>query len=188
MRLLGVDAGFSAPGAVIVDYSSLANSHIVHVGCVTNEKEKASSVALDDIRRIGQVVDFLRGLVSLYQPELAIIELPLSGARSARAIKGMAYATAIAVTVVQVLKVPFIPINPYENKRLSAGAQHAEKEEVISAVHAVWEDIPWPMKVSRGKMTNRPDERQQEAIADALSTIIAYSKLGDPASRIVRFS
>lgn len=179
MRIFGLDAGYGAPGMVLVDVPpnwDLANSTIMRVQCVVSTCSiNRESVALDDVRRILAVVKAIHDMAK--GADLAIVELPLAGSRSFRAAKGMAYATAMSVASLFQLNVPTVLINPYNNKRGSTGNPRAEKEEVIGAVHQVWSEIPWPLKTVRKKLTNHPDEQQQEGIADALSTIITYANL-----------
>jgi len=182
MRVLGIDAGFGAPGLAVVElpYGSwdLTGSKILAVKCVvTSRSAERESVASDDVRRILETSRAIRDLVREHTVTFAVVELPLAGSRSFHAAKGMAYASALTVSTLYTLNVATALINPYANKRGSTGDNRAEKEDVIGAVHRVWADIPWPLKTVRKRQTNHPDEQQQEAIADALSTIITYSGL-----------
>lgn len=180
MIVLGIDAGYGAPGMAVVKTETwdLSQSSILDVRCVvTSRSADRESVALDDVRRILETVNAIRSLIHKHPVDLAVVELPLAGSRSFQAAKGMAYATAMTVSTLHVLGIKTALINPYANKRGSTGDNRAVKEDVIGAVHRVWSEIPWPLKTVRKKLTNHPDEQQQEAIADALSTVITYAGL-----------
>jgi hypothetical protein len=91
------------------------------------------------------------------------------------AIKGMAYATAISVTVVQsyfnckVLQL----VSPYDSKRWCTLKVKAEKEEMIRAVSSIFPDITWPNL----KKKKAIDVRKSEAIADSLAAILTFLRI-----------
>jgi Holliday junction resolvasome RuvABC endonuclease subunit len=186
MRVLGSDAGYTAPGFAVVEYTDLdrlQDSKILHTQCVITRREikrkgkNRGNVSEDDARRIQQICDVLRSIVVTFRPDYAIVELPTGGSMGATALKCMAMATAMSVAALRMLDVKSFFITPFTNKKQSTGDSYATKEQVISAIHRVWIDVPWPKKILRGRVQVYPDDQQQEAVADALSTIIAFSSL-----------
>jgi Holliday junction resolvasome RuvABC endonuclease subunit len=184
--VLGIDAGYICPGFAIVRYDDLnrlQDSEIIHAQCVITKREikrkgkDRGNVSEDDARRIREICTVIRSLVVTFRPDFSIVELPTGGSMGATALKCMAMATAMAVAALHMLDVKALYITPFTNKKQSTGDCYATKEQVIAAVHRVWIDVPWPKKILRGKVQSYPDDQQQEAIADALSTIIAFSSL-----------
>lgn len=176
LTVMGYDAGFTLPGIAIVTFPDqtfrLSEAVVTDFQTIHTERAVKTTVAGDDVRRIVLVVDLLKAVIEKHKPDVIVAELPLSGARSALAIKGMGFSTAMAVSTFRLLKQNVLYINPYENKRASTGNSHAEKDEVIRAVSKIWPEIDWPkMKSKRNK--DKPDPAKQEAIADALSCVIA---------------
>jgi Holliday junction resolvasome RuvABC endonuclease subunit len=195
MILLGADAGFLRPGLVIVDIDEstldLETSTVLEVMTIETERmDKKSrklqdvSVAEDDASRIKKIVVGIEDIVTRHRPKLAIVELPISGAKSSVAAKGMAFASATFVSTLYCLKVDTVLISPYDNKIGSTGNVKAEKEEVIAAVVSIWPDISWPLMRSKSR-AKEPDNGKLEALSDALSTIITYVKLRKKNAKLV---
>jgi Holliday junction resolvasome RuvABC endonuclease subunit len=93
-------------------------------------------------------VDFLKKTHALYHPAAYFLELPHSGAKSAAAIKGMAFATAYLVAALRLLTdghVPIVFFLPYAIKKYVAGNTKASKLEVAQAVIDFWPEVAeWP--------------------------------------------
>lgn len=188
---MGVDAGFGAPGIAIVEVTNettLIGSRVVELFCcVTTRDQDRDYVIYDDACRIRAVADLFNDVLRKYTPDLAVVELPHGGAKSALAIKGMAYASAIAITTFHTRRIRTAYLNPYTNKRASTGDHQADKEMVICGVVSRWESIPWIPKVYKKKKPAliSPDSQKQEACADALSAVIAYVEADGNPEKVV---
>ena len=173
---MGVDCGFAAPGIAIVSACADGTLEFIDGECIETERSaERESVATDDFRRISFIGNWLREASDTYRPDVVVLELPMSGARGAMAIKGMAYATAISVTVVQsYFKCKTLQlISPYDSKRWCTLKVKAEKEEMIRAVSSIFPDITWPNL----KKKKAIDVRKSEAIADSLAAILTFLRI-----------
>jgi len=179
VKVLGIDTGFSAPGFGLVEFDvfpDLARSRVTSVGSIITEPRKDGRIykAWDDARRIREVVDQLLWFVDRNTPNVIVLELPISGARDANAIKGMAFSLAMFVAAVHTMEITTVYVTPHQNKEATTGHKLGDKELVIKKVKEIWPDVPWIKKVKRGKLTDEIDPRKQEAVADALSTVVCY--------------
>lgn len=174
MRIFGIDAGFTAAGFAVVETSQGPYGKILHAECYQTARtppKKRKSVTEDDARRIVELVSRMQWIASQFSPDAIVMELPTGGARGAGAIKGMAFSTGTTITAAHFLKIPFAIINPFQNKVASTGKTHGDKAEVMRSAEACWPGIVWP-KLKNGKI----DYVRSEAIADALSCILARIK------------
>lgn len=195
MTVVGIDAGYSRPGLASVSFLgpvfTLAGSNICGVGYLETERlatENETTVAIDDTRRITELTFWLRESLIAHRPDLVVVELPLSGGRSAQAIKGMAMAAGYTVAAVTILSVTLgfktFYYSPYETKRVCAGRIHAEKCEMIDAALKAWPDLEqhFPQaRVKKGQPPKRHPDRS-EAIADAACAVLTHVRmnLGKP--------
>jgi Holliday junction resolvasome RuvABC endonuclease subunit len=179
---LGIDSGFAAPGFAVVDAGD-GHDKVLHGSCfhtkgLTEKQRDKKDVykSDDDARRCVRISDEIEKLVRAHKPDLAIVELPSAGARDAAAIKGMALGAATTVVTLHRLGVPARYISPAENKRGSAGAPDAEKDDVLAAVKKAWPDFAgWPMKKTKA---TEPDLDDCYAVADALSCVLTHLEGG----------
>ena len=107
--------------------------------------------------------------------------MPLSGGRSALAIKGMAMAAGYTVALLSVLKSTFgfkvLYYTPYDTKRICTGNHHAEKEEMISAAREAWPTVDFPKKKTRKQGVFSIHPGRSEAMADSLCAILTHVRL-----------
>jgi Holliday junction resolvasome RuvABC endonuclease subunit len=183
--ILGIDCGLSKPGAAIVELGHLAGGGPLGqvrlgeclVTSATSKKERQKAHAYkseDDARRMDEISDWLGRLVSVWRPDVAVVELPSAGGQSAGAIRGMAIGSAIAVVTLRCHGVPRHYITPGANKLASGGNRLAEKQQVWDAVRAAWPEWDgWPRLKLKSK-AHLHDEEQCCAIADALSCVLAH--------------
>lgn len=185
--ILGIDCGFGAPGmAVVMAEPVLINGSQFHTNprklefifgeCIKTERlQDRQSVAYDDCRRISAIGKWLRDHHDRFQPDIVVMEIPFSGARGAMAIKGMAYATGISVSVAEsYFKCKILQLcSPYETKKWCTGNTKAEKMEVINAVSKHFPDVSWP----RLKKKDALDLDRCEAIADSLAAILTFLRV-----------
>lgn len=160
------------------NFPDLTTSRVVDVRCiVTKATPKGKTYkAWDDARRIREVVSELLQIVDQHLPNVVVLELPISGARDANAIKGMAFSLAMFVSAVHTMELTTVYVTPHQNKEASTGHKLADKSLVIEKVKEVWPNVPWILKTRRGKLTSEIDTDRQEAVADALSTVLCYVK------------
>lgn len=176
--ILGIDCGFAAPGFAVVSTSTPGDTGygiVLYAECfrtkaLTKQQRKESSVykSNDDARRCIEVSDKIERIVSVYKPDIAVIELPSAGAKSSGAIRGMALGAATTVVTLHRLGVAMRYITPGANKKGSTTDRNAEKEAVIAAVRKVWPSYAgWP----KLKRKDALDISSCEAVADALSAV-----------------
>lgn len=177
MNVMGIDAGWAAGGAAVVaipdDLSDLGE--VLQVACTRTEraaKHKRQSVTHDDAGRIRFISDQLAEIYERWKPEVVVVELPTGGAMNSGGIKGMALATATVVATLARLGAHVMLITPRANKLASTGDPEAEKSAVIAGVKRHWAWIPWIPK--RTQKSNVEDQGNREAVADALSTVLAW--------------
>ena len=176
------DAGFTAPGAVAIEYDPRTKQvkGLGHSLISTERSADRTSVASDDCHRINRIINWLMATQSAWKPLVAVVEIPLSGARSALAIKGMAFATAVTFSTIKVGFgcLVFQVVTPYETKRWCTGNHDAPKEEMIKAVSSTF-NVDWPKQV---RHKNELDWPKCEAIADAYAAGLTFLRI-KPATR-----
>ncbi len=193
MIVLGLDAGFSAPGFAIVDLQNNGFGKIIHTECFMpklnkeeNKLKKCKKLHKADefFIKINQVCDKIHELITTYNVELVITELPVGGAKSAKAIRGMAFSFALTISAIRIiqkyynnLKVEII--SPQENKRGSLGVKKLtrnidiSKWSIFNAVDEIWkEQIDWPKLKRKDALASI----KCWAVADALSCVATYAR------------
>ena len=160
---------------------NLASSSVLWAGSLSTDRqvEKGTYVAEDDARRIKDISIWLATKIEEYSPNVVAVELPFSGAKSALAIKGMAFASGLAVSTLAVLNmrrpVPYTVAYflPNQTKVECTGNRNAEKEEMIVAAANTWPDVVWPkIKLKSRSWEIKIDE--SAAIADSLCAVLTY--------------
>jgi hypothetical protein len=187
MTIFGLDAGFCAPGLAIVHWPTTGWGTPTAAECFIPKQLKDTSKTCNDVHRISQIALKLDLYITNYCPDVIVVELPTGGARSAAAIKGMAFTTGSTAAALAIIldhrkrageKVPeLVYITPNQNKKgslnlpkLPTGDEKVDKWDILRAVDAIWPGhIAWPKK-KNGKM----DDAKCWAIADALSCVATY--------------
>ena len=187
MTVMGIDAGYGRPGLSVVQFSGPTWDHktstLVFSGYFETERksDKNTKVAVDDARRITESCEWMQSKVVQFNPDLVVVEMPLSGGRSALAIKGMAMAAGYTVALLSVLKSTFgfkvLYYTPYDTKRICTGNHHAEKEEMISAAREAWPTVDFPKKKTRKQGVFSIHPGRSEAMADSLCAILTHVRL-----------
>ena len=185
MTILGIDCGFSLPGAAVLTDNQLCYVCALKTKPMSKKERKKTSTykSDDDARRVAEISDWLAKLVWEFTPAHVVVELPSSGAKSAGGIRGMALGSA--TTVATFTRLNYVVgktlhfITPGKNKVGSTGEYHAEKEQVLTAVRKKFPAFAgfdaMPAKKS-GRLKGKPDPDQQFAAADAASAVVAAGR------------
>jgi Holliday junction resolvasome RuvABC endonuclease subunit len=156
---------------------------VLYAGFFETERQagKNTKVTADDTRRIKESCLWLQELITRFKPKLVVVELPLSGAKSSLAAKGMSFATGYTVGLLTLLQEPLgfkiVYYTPYDTKKVCCGHRHAEKDQMIKAAAHAFPHVVWPQK--RVKKGNPPEYHpaKSEAIADSLCAILTFVRL-----------
>lgn len=168
MTILGIDAGFSAPGFCVIE--RVENSwEYIHGSCVIT-KCGSGYKSHDDARRISLIADHIKDLVESYKPDIAAVELPSAGAKNSSALRGMAYATASTSASLHCCSVRMFPVTPRGSKVFMTKDPNAEKCSMIKATMSAVRGFVPPSRLKRKIMVL--DEVRAAAIADAISAAI----------------
>jgi Holliday junction resolvasome RuvABC endonuclease subunit len=188
MRIMGLDAGLTAPGFAVVETSeeNLVGK-IIHTECFIPEWDKSILKKTEqDVWRVSQIVKRVWTIVRQLDVNTIVAELPTGGAKSAGAIKGMAYSTSMTATAIEALKffepnriMEVVFITPLENKKGGTGKKKWDIEieqgkwEIMSSIRGIWPEVDtlWPKKK---KKPQEVDDGLCWAISDALSCIATY--------------
>ncbi len=163
MRLLGVDAGFAALGAVIIEDGTVLHGEAFRTA--KTSKKHGLRVADDDAERCQQLARFLSRFIDEWRPAGAVVELPSGGAQGARAHRAMGMAAAVAAAVLELSDLPAEWVTPAEGKKAAAGRKDASKEDVQRGVRRAFQ---WPAGVSWPAC-------EAEHIYDAAAAVLAAS-------------
>jgi Holliday junction resolvasome RuvABC endonuclease subunit len=130
----------------------------------------------DDARRIREIFEVLSAKVKEYDIQLTVSESPSGGGKSASAVKGMAFATAIVACLAEAHDLALLMIQARESKKRMCGKATASKEEMQKAVAAIYPELGKEFASAKSKSGYTGDF---EDIADAISAVITAEK--DPA-------
>ena len=153
-RVLGIDAGFAAPGWSVVQvgnegFEVKKAGAIITTGTSAKERKKGKIYkSEDDARRIEEIAGTFRELLCEFDPHIVAIELPTSGAKSAAAIKGMAYAAACVVSVMKAMDFKVYYLTPRANKLTATADRLASKQAMVDAISRQFPNFPWPLKTT----------------------------------------
>jgi Holliday junction resolvasome RuvABC endonuclease subunit len=196
MICFGWDTGLCLPGLALVETAPTSKfGKVIHAEAfqpkAINTEDKYKSAI--DAERISQILIRVWKLVDEYKPDVIVAELPTGGAKSASAIRGMAYSTSSATSIISALRYfkpsytfQYVPITPLQNKKgsnldykRSRGKEDSEqsKWEVLSSVSKIWPDFEFPKKK---KNPTELDDAKAWAIADSLSCILTYLRTLQP--------
>lgn len=130
----------------------------------------------DDARRIREIFDVLSAKVVQYNIELTVSESPSGGGKSASAVKGMAFATAIVACLASAHDLALVMVQARASKLHMCGKANASKEEMQKAVAMLYPEMAAMYTSERSKSGFTGDF---EDIADAISAI--HTAEHDPA-------
>lgn len=158
--VLGIDAGFSNLGLVVIDGRRVIDWRVVRTERTT--RKRSVRVADDDADRCALLARELAASIREWQPAGAVVELPSGGAQGARANRAMGMATGVVVAALELLGVPAEWVTPQMVKQAAAGRKDASKEAVQQGVRRQLEWTSWPAYAW-----------QVEHVADAAAAVLA---------------
>lgn len=183
MIIFGIDAGLTGPGLAVASVTNTTKK-VLHAECfIPSDYHTIKRVSEQDFNRVQQIVRHTWSLCHRFQPHVVIIELPTGGAKSAGAIRGMAYSISMNAAIVEglpnFLQKPAIIelITPLENKKGGTNVTKWKvpieqgKWEIVAAMTNQWPGVNWPRK-KRNPVEY--DDAKAWAIADALSCISTF--------------
>jgi Holliday junction resolvasome RuvABC endonuclease subunit len=161
MIVAGIDIGFRNSGIVIFDVDGDQMKYVASA-CISPKKpKKAKYVALADADMLKQSALAITDMLRKYNVQRVSFELPTGGALSARANRGLAFATCMCVYIPLLLNIESSFVTPREVKLAATGDQWAEKDAVIAAVAQLFPEV-----------LDHP-KTKQEHIADAAGVAMA---------------
>jgi superfamily II DNA or RNA helicase/Holliday junction resolvasome RuvABC endonuclease subunit len=135
--VVGLDPSFTHFALVAVDLATWWPVAVTTLVTAPSDRKLGLRKADDDGRRLEILATGIRDFLKTYPPALLCCETPSSGAQSAAALKGLAYAKAILVAAHVYHEVPTIWLLPGEIKERVGGGLTATKAHVADGVRAV---------------------------------------------------
>lgn len=178
-HIICYDAGFRNLGYMVAQLPEVMSDKPIPITLGISSAElppkrsrRGRTVTSMNVECIIKQVDFMRRLHHAYDPVGYFIELPTGGAKSASAIKGMAFATAYLVSTLHIISNPDVVQRfflPSAIKKCLCGTNKASKLDIARAVVAYWPEIDdWPgFKVitKKRKLKGRQYEEEDKAAA-----------------------
>lgn len=142
---ISIDPGFASTGYAVWGLSKIS-SDLIGFGVIKTEKSqrKTTRVSDDDASRCCDIAEGLHDLIKKYNPDVALMELPISGAKSATALKCMSMASACAIAAFKVLEIPVEFAAPQEVKLAAIGKRSATKGEMIAWAKEIYPHDDYP--------------------------------------------
>jgi Holliday junction resolvasome RuvABC endonuclease subunit len=134
--ILGIDPSLTGTGWCVMQKESgvwkVVDKRILKTSPAT--KKKRIYKADDDARRIRYIFEGLTDVVQKYSIPLVVTEAPSGGGKSASAVKGMAFATAIVACLAEAHDLALVTVTAQASKKHNCGRATASKEEMQKAV------------------------------------------------------
>ena len=123
----------------------------------------------DDARRIRMIFKVLAKIVKDNNIEVAVSESPSGGGKSASAVKGMAFATAIVACLAESEQLAMVFVTARQSKLASCNKANASKTEMQ---HAVAKRFPEFAKQYESKKSASGYKGDFEDIADSICAVL----------------
>ena len=169
--VVGMDPSFTHFALVAVDVDLWWPVAMTTLTTAPSDKKLGLRKADDDGRRLEILALGIRDFLFHHPPALLCCETPSSGAQSAAALKGLAYAKSLLVTAKVYHEAPTIWLLPGDIKERVGGGLTATKLRVAQAVQACrardgrpWSEAGWDPTKDRG-------EHQFDAAAAILASV-----------------
>lgn len=182
VNVLGLDGSLQNFGIAVARVDTDTN-RILYVDRLILSKtlkstDKKMKRADDDFARFAKHYSMVRTLATEFSVDCLYGEIP-SGAQDARAAFAFGGVTALLSALSYDHKL--ITVTPAQVKLATTGMKHADKEDVIKAIHSCFPDAPW-IKSKKPNALNIQDAggfyltNANEHLADACGTILAGLK------------
>ncbi len=166
---VGMDPSFTHFGLVAIELSSWWPAGIQTIVTAKSDKKLGLRVSDDDTRRLELLLAGLHSFLTQYPPAVICCETPSSGAQSADALKGLAYAKALACAAKVFHEVPTVWLLPGEVKQRVGGSLLATKAHLADVVKAGASRTGRPWKEAQWDRTKARSEHQFDAAATVLA-------------------
>jgi Holliday junction resolvasome RuvABC endonuclease subunit len=178
IKVMGLDGSLQnfgiAIGTIDTDSKKLVSVDELILSKTLKSTDKKVKRADDDFNRFAQHYDQIRTLVENYGIVTIYAEIP-SGAQDARAAFAFGGVTALLAALSYDRTV--VTVTPAEVKLAAAGWKHADKEDVIAAIHGCYPTAPWITSKRPNAMCIEHDglylTNANEHLCDAVGTILA---------------
>lgn len=169
--VVGMDPSFTHFALVAVDVDLWWPVAMTTLCTAPSDKKLGIRKADDDGRRLEFLATGIRDFLTHYPPSILCCETPSSGAQSAAALKGLAYAKCLLVAAKVYHEAPTIWLLPGDIKERVGGGLIATKARVALSVQACrardgrpWTEASWDPTKDRG-------EHQFDAAAAILASV-----------------
>ncbi len=165
MIVLGVDAALANLGLAVLELGPRDEpqpERVLELSVVHTEPgPRRHGMITDDARRVGELALALHEAINRHRPRVVIVESTGAG-RGFQAVRKMALALSIAVTIPKLWNIPLVLVSPLEVKRAMTGSKKAEKDDVILAAERRFPELEWT-----------GPESSWEHAADAIGAVVA---------------
>ncbi|MFA7329841.1 MAG: DEAD/DEAH box helicase [Candidatus Delongbacteria bacterium] len=169
--VVGMDPSFTHFALVAVDVDLWWPVAMTTLCTAPSDKKLGIRKADDDGRRLEILALGIRDFLAQYPPALLCCETPSSGAQSAAALKGLAYAKALLVTAKVYHAAPTIWLLPGDIKERVGGGLIATKARVAQGVQACRARDGRPWTEAGWDPTKDRSEHQFDAAAAILASV-----------------
>lgn len=179
MKVIGLDGSLQNFGIAVGTVDAPTRKLLTVDELLLSKTTKDSKVkrADDDFYRFHLHWQYIDSLIRRYEPDYIFGEIP-SGSRDVRAAFAFGGVTAILAGLA--LYNNIYTVTPTEVKVAATGWNHADKEDVIAAIHGCYPDAPWIMSKKPNAMCIERDGKYltnaNEHLADAVGAILAGLK------------
>ena len=185
--IVGLDAGLANLGIAVAELPRTLREKpkLIYIGTSTappaptkQERRQGESVTLRSVARIQCQVHAIAKIHSKYDPVAYWVEMPVGGAKSAAAARGMAFSISYIATALYLLawekEVHYF--SPQAVKKATIGRHIGSKLEVARKVFEFWPEITdWPgFKIVQKK--GKEDRALGHDSTDAGAVIITATK------------
>lgn len=180
VNVLGLDGSLQNFGLAVVTVDNDSRDIVKVENLVLSKtgKDGKAKRADDDFARFSQHWTEINAIIKQYDINIIFGEIP-SGSRDVRAAFAFGGVTAMLAGLGQ--KYTVKTVTPSEVKVAATGNRHADKEDVIVAMHKLYPDAPWITSKRSNKMDIATAKglyltNDNEHLADAISVVIAGLK------------
>ena len=164
--ILAVDPGFAATGLALMEKADDGNWVPLELKCVRTEKNLAKHavrVADDDAARIQFAAKEISDMILHNSVKRMVVELPDGGGQSARAVRAMALATGMIVTLAEAHNVAVEYYRPADTRAAAGVPKSVQGRDKVKEIVMAEMAKRYPSLADFGTKAER------EHIADALS-------------------